>query len=562
MQRWLFFIIGTCWLSTALCQPVDMLRVELSLWFTEPNVLVSIPATAHTRVRIPEDADSILFTVNSLIVNTIKISEGRLKQELPFFQTGDSLWVVVKGQAVNNPLSLHFVYDIVPQEPSVQQSDAFIAFNPFNLEESVNLGRAGSFYPARAGDASNLALNITVPTGQNSHARGILNFITDNQDGTFSHFWDSSTPISPEQFYLVIGQFEASEPEDLAGELDFTPLDQNKLRAETIRPRLTPLLTYLQKAATDSVVVYIDSLSDLTMGGFYLTEKDVASLASTEQFNLEKAALLLFNDFDTAEASQVLFGYYTTQGDQSWRNELVESKWQKLRSLSREHQEITTSMRLEQWLQASGFRKNFNTAILDTALLEPMVESLEFPSVSLSYRYISADGAQHIIYRQDTVTAPLYAIPSRVTVITRSDTLRSYHFLNEPEGALKIETPQAPQYVDVDFGEYFPGTVEDNKPETYSLYLLSNANTPEARQEALLRLFKTKNPNLFSTVLGIAMDDDDAALRLEALKNAHDLNVPARQKLKDTLISLAENDSDQTVREEAKKLVQKYYLTQ
>ena len=65
--------------------------------------------------------------------------------------------------------------------------------------------------------------------------------------------------------------------------------------------------------------------------------------------------------------------------------------------------------------------------------------------------------------------------------------------------------------------------------------------------------------NLFSTTLGIAMDDPNARIRVMALKRAGNLNVPAQLKLKDTLLKMSRTDPDPEVQEKAKALVLKYY---
>ena len=137
----------------------------------------------------------------------------------------------------------------------------------------------------------------------------------------------------------------------------------------------------------------------------------------------------------------------------------------------------------------------------------------------------------------------------------------AWQIIREAEGVLKLTLEGSPNMASVYLGEYFPGKVEDRKPDTYNLYQLSNASGPQERKQALEGLFQTKNVNLFSTALGIAMDDPEASIRNLALDNATDLTVPAQRKLKDTLINLSKMDDNAEVREKAKILVTKYYET-
>lgn len=558
MQRWLFFIIVIALGPGLAAQPVDILRTELSLWFETPfTAQGQVRAKAIVGFRQNKGADSLLFLSKGLLIQAVRQSEGRLKDSLPFFTRRDSLWVKTPEASENGLSELAFFYKIPLVRESVQIAPDFMAFNPFNLESGLDLGRAGAFYPSLPGDACFMQVNLTLPKEENSALPATLSFITDNGDGTVSHFWDSPGPISPEQFYLVIGKFEASQPEELTEELTFVQLDKTKLRAEKLRPRLAPFLSFLEEEASDSTLSLIDSLAHRPMRGFYLSAADAS--AAPAQFELEKSAALFYENDDTILASQRIFDYYRARQSEAWLRKIVESKWQNLDGLPEDQQKVTTRQRLGFWLMESGFATHLDSLRLDTALQKPMVESRKFPQVSVSYRYVSSDGAQHILYQQDTSLAPLYAIPALVTVINKKDTLRSYHFLDKAEGVVKVRTNLVPQYVDVDLGRLFPGRLSDRKPETYNLYLLSNARTTEARQRALLELFNTTNPNLFSTVLGIAMDDADATLRLKAVQRAGDLNLPARQKLKSTLLKLAENDPDSEVRAEAQRLTAKYY---
>src|SRR5690606_35281253 len=109
----------------------------------------------------------------------------------------------------------------------------------------------------------------------------------------------------------------------------------------------------------------------------------------------------------------------------------------------------------------------------------------------------------------------------------------------------------APRAVKVSFGEYFPGFISDRRPDTYDLYLLTKAENEYGRREALQNLFETSNANLFSTTLGIAMDDRDPSIRMEALRHAGNLPLPAQLKLENTLRKLATEDPDARIRAEA-----------
>ncbi|MGB0177685.1 MAG: hypothetical protein ACPF9D_11000, partial [Owenweeksia sp.] len=180
------------------------------------------------------------------------------------------------------------------------------------------------------------------------------------------------------------------------------------------------------------------------------------------------------------------------------------------------------------------------------------------PRLSISYRY--RDGMQNINVVQDTAYRSALAIPLEITIYLRDTVIREMRVTEpQPESLIQLQASAPPQAVQVDPGRYFPGYIDDKRPDVYNLYQLSNAQSEEGRIEALSKLLQTSNANLFSTALGIAMDDPRAEIRAMALERAGNLNVPARQKLKDTLQKIAQSDPEPEVRQKAKELVLKYY---
>lgn len=548
-------------------QALHISHIQLDFWLAGKRA--SSPSRIEAREILTFQASMSLSKVGLLArgleIVSIRKKEGRLKDDLPFTQKGDSLWISVPVQTAKKyQWQIDYLIPIKEERYHnyVEESPQIFALNQFNMQGGVAGGQAGMFYPALAGDASFLEINLTVKAGKNSGVPGTLSFITDNQDGTISQYWNTHVAFTPESFYLVVGQFKEFDPEEIQEDFALSDMALKKIKEKQNRDRMTPTLEFFgisPEAITDSEYTLLDSLSKRKMSPFFLKPSEVPQLTA-EEYAYQQALALYLANYDSAKASQRQWEVTIQHKGNAWKENVLNQKWKGYDDLTKANKKRLLSYRLQQWRDANPeIIKAISSQELDTALFLPLLESLELPELSLSYRYVAGDSAQYINYSQDTSRSQVYALPVKITIYAKEEQLQLTEVLNKQSGRVKIHFLKVPNSVEVEFGRFFPGMIHDNKPDNYNLFQLSKAANATERMKALRGLFTTKNPNLFSTALGIAMDDPEAEIRLEALQNAGNLDSAARQKLKDTLYKLAEDDPDPGVQKEAKLLIQKYY---
>lgn len=568
MQRWLFFIILTPFFLFGQAKSVDIQQVEISYWLQGPRASSNpdlLNARAVLTFRVPESTTSVNLLAGGFKVSSIRKRQGREKEAVPFNQQNGVLTV----ETVLQPGELHewvidYEVDLSGEEIGsyVERADEFLAFNAFNTSAAISAGVGGTFYPALAGDESHVLLNITIHENRNTGFPGELEFETTNGDGSRSQFWRTEKPIAPEAFYLVIGEFKEFDAEDLEEEFELNQVALKTIRWEKAKTTMAGTVDFfgLEPAAfTDSQYHFLDSLSGLPLEGFFIVGTEAGLDAESAEWARRKVMALHLENNDTAKASERIWRKMISDKGIDWRNTFLDAKWKTFEQLGLKQKKRLLAYRIEQWRDANAeLLAAIDSAELDTAFIQPLLRSTLLPKINISYRYIARDTALYVAYVQDTAAAPAYHIPLWVDVYSQDEVKREVHVIRAIEGQIKVTFRKVPSAANVDFGNYFPGRVEERKPDSYLLFQLSRASTVEQRRQALEGLFKTSNPNLFSTALGIAMRDEDPEIRLLAVQNAGALNIPAQQKLKDALLKLTEDPSAE-VRQKAEALVEKYY---
>ncbi len=571
MQRCLFFIFCFCYTAVLSGQKTDITKTEISMWYAGPQASgkeALIKARAFISFTGQLSSKDIELEVGECTISSVAKMEGREKEQLTYRLENQKI-------TINLPIEIARRYQIVVDydinlkadriKNYIQHTTDLLVMNPFNALDDISLGTAGVFYPSLPGDESILLFNITILNKESVGFRGSIEFETDNQDGTKTQYWRSEQQISPEDFYLVIGEFKEFEAEDLEEEFELSALELRKLKKIRIFNTKKDMLTAIAylglnpEALTDSQFAYVDSLSGLNQTGFFITGQEPNLGLTQKDLSRVKALILYSNANDTSKASQQVYDLLIQKNDESWEEDLMDWKWKNRSTLSAEDEKRVLRYRLNRWQNSNpNLFAVMTQAEIDTALFNPILQTYKYPNISISYRYVAGDTALYVNYTQDTTNAPMFTLPIEVTFTTDEGTFREAKKMAGVKGELRVPSTKIPNLASVFFGAYFPGRVDEKKPDTYLLYQLGQSKTTAERKEALLGLFKTNNPNLFSTALGIAMRDSNSELRILALKNADNLNLPAQQKLQSS-IELLMQDSNTEISTLAKNLARKYY---
>jgi aminopeptidase N len=151
---------------------------------------------------------------------------------------------------------------------------------------------------------------------------------------------------------------------------------------------------------------------------------------------------------------------------------------------------------------------------------------------------------------QDLSRFPVYRLPVTIAVYTRKEVLEFPVEVNAQKQSFSFELPREPRHIKFDADNYLLAeyTIEQN--DAHWLSQLGNSEQAFDRYLAAKELLETSNPNLLTTVAGIAMDDKFWTVRLLGLKSAEDWDAVGRKKLESTVKKLLDDEHPQ-VRAEA-----------
>lgn len=516
-----------------------------------------VPALAELSFVSLKDTSSIALDALNFQVEEVRIREGRLKEQLPFTHQNERLLIThpkgfQAGKAYSLSIKYSLRYDHEKHAANWLGTADYLVFNPYARQI---FGRSGTFFPSVAGESYQFNFNVSLPKSLSLELPGEIQFQTDNLDGSVSQYWHSGKPMHPEAFYLIIGEFDEEDLLAVQDDIQFKGIDGSKLTARKVEARVEQAEEALGlEDLTDSEYVRVDSLAELETQEFYVSRKDLPGI-SPDQFRLNKT---IFQEYAQGDAEKKLYNFYREKIGEAWHQKLLQKKWQQFDTLPQDEKWMALSFYLENYRDENAFLQDLDQKALDTGFYQPLLKSLRLPKLQVNYRYVGAENELWVVVSQDTSTAPAYSLPSQAYLLSAGDSIGRTAILNGAADTMRISTSGAPSYAHLSFGNNFPGRVVQNKPDTYWLYQLSHAQG-EQKTQALLQLFSTTNKNLRSTVLGIAMDDPDADIRLEALLAADDMDTAAQQKLKDTILHLAGEDPSAEVQQAAQKLATKYY---
>lgn len=551
-----------------MAQPSDITSIHLSIWkdgtFASANP-EAIQASAEVSFKSRKSATQVALLTKGFSVNNVELREGRIKGKLKWRQQNDSLFIQLPaGKRPTSTVKIDYQINLADENNTayIQKSEDVFALNAMNATSDMGMGIPGMWFPAASGDRFKMKLSITTTADENIGFSGSEEYKVKLPNDMMAHFWKSEGEILSEDFYLIIGTFKEFDAEELEEEFELSTIALKEMKFEKAKQKVMPYISLYglnEGAISDSEYAIVDSLSANDFSEYFLNAEDLSSI-SKEQYQLEVALAFYLENQDFQNASDRHWNAYSKVKGADWSNQIMLKKWNTRDSLSTAHFDKVLAYRVV------NYQKNnpeLITAIppqqLDTAFVKPLIQNRILPEVRFSYRYVSGDTALYVKYAQDTAKSKVYAFPVRVIVRSGNMIDTAFNVVDQMEGELKVTFSKAPNLAKVELGDFFPGIIDDRRPDTYNLFQLGKAESEAEREEALVGLFKTSNPNLFSTALGIAMDDEQARLRALALDYADNLNAAGQRKLKDTIIALSENDPNVEVRKKAKILVTKYY---
>ncbi len=552
-------------------QTIEIKEIVFSIWIEDLKDQ-NHKSESSLLLEFRETSDKLDFNFANHPISQIRKVEGRDKSHFEFKHEKGRLHIKLdKLYHKGDKLKLKFSYRFkIPAQIDIAIYDNInniLALNP-NVFMDVDQDLSFNFFPSLNNQQAYIKTNISFPTEVNSICMGELEFITVNGN-SISHYWSTKDEKPLRKFFIRVGNFEGFQIK----ETEDDPLEDVNLIYPAASKRIT-LRENLEKSfdfykdktnliINDSLIDLIDKLSnkgpDLE---FYLQYEDIERAVSRKVFQQEQIMALLASKNDTLKASMLNLEWNIKEHEKSWLSETILDKWPD--SVSVSISKITAQTHLHYWKKEIGEILAAHSQHITDSIIKDFSKDLilsgKLPQFEINYRYIDSKKGLFITIEQDTINAQAYSsllllsVYLKDTVVNQSFVVRAL-----PKDTIIIALWESPRSAEVFAGEYFPGFIRENKPDAYHLYMLMNAKKEEKRERALVELLETKNENLFSTVLGIAMDNANAFIRLKALNKAQNLKPVAQRKLKDTFKRLSEWDTEERIKIKASELVEKYY---
>lgn len=575
MQRCFFLLIFSACFHLLKAQQPDIIATELSFWLNE-----NVPDKIHSRSLIVVNR----FTLAQIVmdfqpeeINYIKLREGRLKSDLKFNHKSGKLTIQTTSiRTAICEIEIDYFVEIKSKtnRDYVNQKDVKLGFNLGNIVTGRAIGKSGVFFPGRPEDVFFFKSNITLPRKINCGFPGKLQYVVNHKDKFQSQFWESKTQISSEQFYFVLGDFIEFDEIELQEDLLMEAVSFEARLAEETKKSMMEVLNFLKnynsKLETenwqDNEILEMDSLATISKSLLWVNEENTNSRWAKNQFIRDQLLFIKASNGDSTIASLWHLEYLTQKEGENWRQEFLEMQWLKWEEGKNENPKLALTSKVLDWMaikDKASFQKfivkNDNAMMgEDWKIAKTIIENNRLPEVKIEYFYKN-NQENLLITQMDTLIKPI-PVAYHFNVYD-TDGKEDYQGYSAGNLIDTLSFPQlgAPRAVSFEFDEDFPAKFSIPKSDNYDMYLYGNGDSEKQKKAALYRLFETNNQNLYSTILGLAMDSKEADIRLEAVNRAEVLRIPGQQKLKSIIMELSKYDIDPEVRKQAKLLVLKYY---
>jgi hypothetical protein len=560
-------------------QAVEPSHLQLS-YTHQPQASV-LPLQALFSFTQAKGSETVRLTLLNAQVTGVNLVQSRVKDTLAFNYANNQLsfklpekfspssQILVQYQLDSSQLSASPFYRSLPNG---------FAINALNYveEDEKGMGQAGFFYPSPNNASLVLSLNILLPRKRNFRANGEVEFtVADGENNAF--FTRTQQPIRAQDFYLLIGGFDArDDAADLDESLALSGSTKNKLFLNKLEQQIQPALSYYTAQTgflfLEEDLLKLQNLSDFDTTNFFLMPAEVAAAGvSAQQFANTKAAALLATHGNKAQAQTQHYRFYVQNLGTAWRDSLLQKRFNQ--------ENYEGDFFWQEYLNLVLVRQNSSLSLADTFLLNDSVNGLSASdrnylelaqhfyhrqkplNAEVSFKYVASKNELNLFFSSpDTATVVSFKALVNYSLGKENTASRDTGWVHlKPSDTLQLQLSASPRSARVHANPKGLIILQQNRPLSYWLADLTQTENEQWQMEALNHLLETATGNLFSTVLGIALDAPQPDLQLKALTKANELNSAGRQKLEATFRALAKEAKAPAVRQLAQQQLKLLY---
>ena len=505
----------------------------------------------------PVDRSESCYILRSAIIEEVRLSEGRLKDFLPYQYEGDRLCFKLPAEA-DTKARVYIRYRI---DWSTMESSAFIALlepgfvlNALNVEAPSGNGDAGQLFPAPAdGDKQMMRLNLSLPEKLSLESPLKTEFEV-TKDKALSLFLKSEQALCMSDFYLAIGDFRHFDLDDVQESI----ADQNMIledqKIEDFQGRHQDLINYIAREKdwmfTREGLLGLSGIKASTTVPGFPKKEDLKGSA-----NHLAIQIAILEEFFSEDWQQHWAQY--------WKEKMSDTDWQEmLRKYKAEGNEnpLFWEYYMAYYLESKGLSwADTNQSLRPQDSLE-IVKARFFQKsrkalvVDINYRLMARENRLYLY----TKFADSIVLPTEITgqLSFQADSQRFDIKANlKQQDTLFIEIAEAPRSLYLDPDPWGLISWRENRPLTYLLNDLSQGPSPKIRRQALLKLLESAQPKLLTTVVGVALDSEDPELRKLGLEKFSSLRPDGKNKLRSSLEAMAQDEADVKLKQKAQELL-------
>jgi len=516
-------------------------------------------AKLQFEVRLkPISSDQNCFLLKDAEILAVRKAQGRLKEALNFQYQDNELCVELPSQA--EPYRIYIKYRL-PEEaflasPFINPLEPGFAMNALNIEDGLGNGELGLLLPSpKDGSAQWVRINLSLDEALNIESPLLAEFQVLDK-GRKSIFLYSAAPLRMTDFYLALGDFKRFKVRDIQEQLLAQASAQEDRQIENFEAQHRKVLDYIS-AATNHLFMRGDFLDLINRP----SPSDLPLLPSLEELPGSKTLNLI----DYGLFKQYFPQTYVRRWAEFWQGEFSASQWSDLLTQRKEAGDSSAlfwEYHLAESLKSHGleWRDTLSTqSKKDSLYLARAVYFLQrrraLP-ISISYQIQMQEGLMYFYTNHGDTNLRLISQFSG-QMLFDEDTLNfQVPVILSPRDTFTIAIPKAPLsiYLDADSEDFVRW--EENRSLNYLLFDLSRGPNEKIKREALIKLIEIASPRLLTTVVGIALDNNDPEVQLLALAKVKDLSPNGIERLRASIEKMAAEADNVKVKQKAKEALQ------
>jgi aminopeptidase N len=180
--------------------------------------------------------------------------------------------------------------------------------------------------------------------------------------------------------------------------------------------------------------------------------------------------------------------------------------------------------------------------------------------LTIDYSYDEAGKAKVTIRQQQNFDkTPLYKLPLDVDIYENGKLRRERITMTKVEETFEFTVSSKPDLINVDAEKMLVGVKKDNHTKEEWIYMYNHAPLYMDRYEALDGMDKWKEDEQVQQTIIKALGDRSRSIRAQAISKAKNLSADNKEKIYNTMLTLAEKDPKSSVRYRAVAFISTQY---